>query len=135
MERSIRLGLSDRVCIAMPTNDKVKLTFIQGASLPDPDKLFNGGQAASGEQSISARATRRDGFVKNIVGGRRGSQSRWPEGEDSSALTSTPSVLEDEAQFYRESRTVAITLQAGSRELVSIWVREGGHAPRDIRLA
>jgi hypothetical protein len=31
------------ICVAAPFKDKVKLTFIQGASLPDPDKLFNGG--------------------------------------------------------------------------------------------
>jgi hypothetical protein len=31
------------ICVAAPFKDKVKLTFIQGASLPDPDKLFNAG--------------------------------------------------------------------------------------------
>ena len=29
------------VCLAKAFRDKVKLTFIQGASLADPDKLFN----------------------------------------------------------------------------------------------
>ena len=29
------------ICVATPLKDKIKLTFIQGASLPDPDKLFN----------------------------------------------------------------------------------------------
>ncbi|MBI2304910.1 MAG: DUF1801 domain-containing protein [Chloroflexi bacterium] len=29
------------VCFANATKDKVKLTFFEGASLPDPDKLFN----------------------------------------------------------------------------------------------
>jgi hypothetical protein len=31
------------VCIANAFKDKVKLTFYEGASLPDPDKLFNNG--------------------------------------------------------------------------------------------
>jgi hypothetical protein len=31
------------ISVATPLKDKVKLTFIQGASLPDPDKLFNAG--------------------------------------------------------------------------------------------
>ena len=31
------------IAVANPHNDKVKLTFSQGASLPDPDKLFNAG--------------------------------------------------------------------------------------------
>jgi hypothetical protein len=31
------------VSVAAPFKDKVKLTFIHGASLPDPDKLFNAG--------------------------------------------------------------------------------------------
>jgi hypothetical protein len=31
------------ICVATPVKDKVKLTFIQGATLPDPDKLFNAG--------------------------------------------------------------------------------------------
>jgi len=31
------------VCVATALKDKVKLTFIQGASLPDPDKVFNAG--------------------------------------------------------------------------------------------
>jgi hypothetical protein len=29
------------ICVATPLKEKIKLTFIQGASLPDPDKLFN----------------------------------------------------------------------------------------------
>ena len=32
-----------RVCVANAFKDKVKLTFYEGASLPDPDKLFNNG--------------------------------------------------------------------------------------------
>ena len=31
------------ICVANAHKDKVKLTFSQGASLPDPDKLFNNG--------------------------------------------------------------------------------------------
>jgi hypothetical protein len=31
------------ISVATALKDKVKLTFIQGASLPDPDKLFNAG--------------------------------------------------------------------------------------------
>ena len=31
------------VCIANPFKDKVKVTFPEGASLADPDKLFNNG--------------------------------------------------------------------------------------------
>ena len=31
------------ICVATTLKDKVKLTFIQGASLPDPDKVFNNG--------------------------------------------------------------------------------------------
>lgn len=31
------------ICLANAFKDKVKLTFYEGASLPDPDKLFNNG--------------------------------------------------------------------------------------------
>jgi len=31
------------VCIANPFKDKVKLTFYEGASIADPDKLYNNG--------------------------------------------------------------------------------------------
>jgi len=31
------------ICVGNAHKDKVKLTFAQGASLPDPDKLFNAG--------------------------------------------------------------------------------------------
>ncbi len=31
------------ICVANAHKNKVKLTFAQGASLPDPDKLFNAG--------------------------------------------------------------------------------------------
>jgi hypothetical protein len=29
------------ICVATPLKEKIKLTFIQGSSIPDPDKLFN----------------------------------------------------------------------------------------------
>jgi hypothetical protein len=46
------------ISVANAHKDKVKLTFFQGASLPDPDKLFNAAlKAISGEQSISTRVT------------------------------------------------------------------------------
>lgn len=32
-----------RICVANAFKDKAKLTFYEGASLPDPDKLFNNG--------------------------------------------------------------------------------------------
>jgi len=31
------------ICVANAHKDKVKITFSQGANLPDPDKLFNAG--------------------------------------------------------------------------------------------
>jgi hypothetical protein len=31
------------ICVANAHKDKVKVTFSQGASLPDPDKIFNAG--------------------------------------------------------------------------------------------
>jgi hypothetical protein len=31
------------ICVANAHKDKVKVTFAQGASLPDPDKIFNNG--------------------------------------------------------------------------------------------
>ena len=31
------------ICVANAFKDKVKVTFYEGASLPDPDKLFNNG--------------------------------------------------------------------------------------------
>ena len=31
------------ICVANAHKDKVKVTFAQGASLPDPDKVFNAG--------------------------------------------------------------------------------------------
>jgi hypothetical protein len=40
------------VCVANAFKDKVKLTFYDGASLPDPDKLFNNGLAGKKWRTI-----------------------------------------------------------------------------------
>lgn len=40
------------ICVANAHKDKVKLTFSQGASLPDPDKLFNNGLAGKKWRAI-----------------------------------------------------------------------------------
>jgi len=37
---------------ATPHKDKVKLTFSHGASLPDPDKLFNAGLGGNAWRAI-----------------------------------------------------------------------------------
>ena len=34
---------SGLICVANAHKDKIKVTFSEGASLPDPDKLFNNG--------------------------------------------------------------------------------------------
>jgi len=59
------------IAVANAHKDKVKLTFYHGASLPDPDKLFNaglGGNAWRARRSIFSRAiqiNRR--ALKNLV--------------------------------------------------------------------
>ena len=40
------------ICLANAHKDKVKLTFYEGASLPDPDKLFNAGLAGNKWRAI-----------------------------------------------------------------------------------
>ena len=40
------------ICVANAHKDKVKLTFSQGASLPDPDKLFNAGRQGNRWRAI-----------------------------------------------------------------------------------
>jgi hypothetical protein len=40
------------ICVANAHQDKVKLTFPQGASLPDPDKIFNAGLAGKKWRAI-----------------------------------------------------------------------------------
>jgi len=43
------------VLIANPHKDKVKVTFFQGASLPDPHKLFNAGLEGNQWRAIDLR--------------------------------------------------------------------------------
>ncbi|MGA9838869.1 MAG: DUF1801 domain-containing protein [Thermoplasmata archaeon] len=43
------------VLIANPHKDKVKMTFAQGAHLPDPDKLFNNGLDGNRWRAIDLR--------------------------------------------------------------------------------
>lgn len=43
------------VCVVNAHKDKVKLTFNQGAALPDPDKLFNNGLGGGKWRSIDVR--------------------------------------------------------------------------------
>src|SRR5215831_16890300 len=40
------------IAVANAHKDKVKLTFAHGASLPDPDKLFNAGLAGNARRAI-----------------------------------------------------------------------------------
>jgi hypothetical protein len=40
------------ICVANAHKDKVKVTFAQGASLPDPDQLFNAGLAGNKWRAI-----------------------------------------------------------------------------------
>ena len=40
------------VCVATPCKDKIKLTFAEGASVPDPDRLFNAGLAGNRWRAI-----------------------------------------------------------------------------------
>ncbi|HCM37216.1 MAG: hypothetical protein UV61_C0001G0019 [Candidatus Gottesmanbacteria bacterium GW2011_GWB1_43_11] len=40
------------ICVANAHKDKVKLTFSQGASLSDPDKLFNAGRQGNRWRAI-----------------------------------------------------------------------------------
>jgi hypothetical protein len=55
--------------VATPLKDKVKLTFIQGASLPDPDKLFNAGLEGSKWRAIDFHEGDRinERALKNII--------------------------------------------------------------------
>jgi len=47
------------IAVGNAHKDKVKLTFAHGASLADPDRLFNAGlEARCGARSIFPRATR-----------------------------------------------------------------------------
>ena len=47
------------IAVGNAHKDKVKLTFAQGAQLPDPDKIFNAAsEATGGEPSIFSKAKR-----------------------------------------------------------------------------
>lgn len=43
------------ICVGNAHKDKVKLTFSQGASLPDPDKLFNAGLGGNKWRAIDLK--------------------------------------------------------------------------------
>jgi hypothetical protein len=58
------------ILIANAHKDKVKLTFSQGASLPDPDKLFNAGLEGNKWRAIDFHEGDRinERALKNIIG-------------------------------------------------------------------
>jgi len=57
------------VLVANAHKDKVKLTFSQGASLPDPDKLFNNGLKGNRWRAIDLYEgdTISDRSLKNLI--------------------------------------------------------------------
>ena len=57
------------ICVANAHKDKVKLTFFQGASLPDPDKLFNAGLEGNKWRAIDFHEGDRinERALKNII--------------------------------------------------------------------
>ena len=57
------------ICVATTLKDKVKLTFIQGASLPDPDKVFNNGLGGNKWRAIDFHEDDRinERALKNII--------------------------------------------------------------------
>jgi hypothetical protein len=57
--------------VANAHKDKVKLTFSQGASLPDPDKLFNAGLEGNRWRAIDFHEGDRinERALKNIIRG------------------------------------------------------------------
>jgi hypothetical protein len=57
------------ICVANAHKDKVKLTFSQGASLPDPDKLFNAGLEGNRWRAIDLYEGDRvnERALKNII--------------------------------------------------------------------
>ena len=85
------------ICVANAHKDKVKVTFAQGASLPDPDKLFNNGLDGNRwraidlyeDDKVDARDLKnmiRDAAVHNGAGPKkkkpadaRGSRSKVPK--------------------------------------------------------
>lgn len=58
------------ILVANAHKDKVKLTFSQGASLPDPDKLFNAGLEGNKWRAIDFHEGDRinERALKNIIG-------------------------------------------------------------------
>jgi hypothetical protein len=57
------------IAVATPTKDKVKLTFLYGASIPDPDKLFNAGLGGNMWRAIDFHEGDRinERALKNII--------------------------------------------------------------------
>ena len=57
------------IAVANAHKDKVKLTFAHGASLPDPDKLFNAGLQGNAWQAIDVFAGDKinERALKNLV--------------------------------------------------------------------
>src|SRR5205823_13882667 len=63
------LSLHDALPICNAHKDKVKLTFSHGASLPDPDKLFNAGLGGNAWRAIDLFEgdTINERALKNLV--------------------------------------------------------------------
>src|ERR1700690_2376558 len=57
------------ICVGNAHKDKVKLTFDQGASLPDPDKLFNAGLGGNRWRAIDLSQGDRvnESALKNLI--------------------------------------------------------------------
>jgi len=57
------------ISVANAHKDKVKMTFVQGASLPDPDKLFNAGLEGNKWRAIDWHEGDRinDRALKNMI--------------------------------------------------------------------
>jgi hypothetical protein len=57
------------ICVGNAHKDKVKLTFAQGASLPDPDKVFNNGLKGNKWRAIDLYEGDRvnERALKNII--------------------------------------------------------------------
>jgi hypothetical protein len=57
------------IAVATPLKDKLKLTFIQGASLQDPEKLFNAGLGGNHWRAIDLHEGDRihERALKNVV--------------------------------------------------------------------
>jgi hypothetical protein len=60
---------SGLVCLANAWKDKVSVTFPEGASLPDPDKLFNAGLGGNKWRTIDIHKDDKikDGPLKKLV--------------------------------------------------------------------